>query len=311
VSKSPAFQFYPKDWLGDPEIMLMDWDAKAMHLHCICIAWTQSDACSLPDDDEVLRKWLQVSDVDDWEKRLKKQIFSAWKLENGRWVQSRLKREKNKQLERSEKMKNAAEKRWNKEQCKSNAKAMQKQCSSSSSSSSSTNTHTLHDMDINKKQKGKTRDPDLETADFIWKHVDGLAPGQKKPNMETWANDIRKMREIDKRPLEDIKKVFLWAHNDEFWKANIRSPAKLRKQFDALNIKRANGHETSQRPNPKKYPESRSARADRIWRERNGGEAAESDGDQLRGDIQSGAGLSASAESVGEILDGEFTREKS
>jgi len=71
-------------------------------------------------------------------------------------------------------------------------------------------------------------------------------------------------------------------------------------------------HETSQGlHNNKTYPESRSARADRIWRERNGGETTQGDVDQLRRDIQSGAGLSASAESVGEILDGEFTREKS
>lgn len=31
--------------------------------------------------------------------------------------------------------------------------------------------------------------------------------------------------------------VFIWAHNDSFWSANIRSPAKLHKQFEELSAK--------------------------------------------------------------------------
>lgn len=134
MGKSPAFQFYPRDWLGDPEIMLMDWDARAMHLHCMCIAWMQADACALPNNDAILMRWLGVNNSDDWEKRLKPQIFSAWKLEGGNWIQTRLKREKIKQLEFSEKRKKAADARWKNNVAPHDASAMQVECSSSSSS---------------------------------------------------------------------------------------------------------------------------------------------------------------------------------
>ncbi|PUB87046.1 MAG: hypothetical protein DBP02_02030 [gamma proteobacterium symbiont of Ctena orbiculata] len=92
--------------------------------------------------------------------------------------------------------------------------------------------------------KQKPANPeDLELAMWIWGLIDGLAPGQKKPNFNTWADDIRKMREIDKRTHDDIKAVFEWAHNDSFWKTNIRSPSKLREKFDGLNTKRLNARQ--------------------------------------------------------------------
>lgn len=93
------------------------------------------------------------------------------------------------------------------------------------------------------KTKGKKKSPspeDVGVATWMWEHIDILAPGQKKPNFEIWADDIRKLRQIDGRSLDDIKAVFQWAHNDDFWRTNIRSPAKLRDRFDDLNAKRLN-----------------------------------------------------------------------
>lgn len=129
MSKSPAFQFYPKQWLGDNNVILMDWDARAMHLHLMCIAWQMEIPCTLPDDDEILQKF--VGNPNGWE-RLKKQIFRAWRLENGLWIQDGLAREHQKQLDNSDKRRLAAAARWqqNQESCKSNADAMQMQCSS-------------------------------------------------------------------------------------------------------------------------------------------------------------------------------------
>lgn len=110
--KSPAFQFYPKQYLGDDNVMLMDWDARAMHLHFMCIAWQQENPCTLPDDDELLRKW--VWNPPDWD-RLKKQIFRAWKLKDGYWVQEGLLREYVKQQRFSESRKRNAAARWARE----------------------------------------------------------------------------------------------------------------------------------------------------------------------------------------------------
>ena len=45
------------------------------------------------------------------------------------------------------------------------------------------------------------------------------------------------MIRIDKRSERDILDVIDFALNDDFWKLNIRSADKLRKQFDNLYVK--------------------------------------------------------------------------
>ena len=90
----------------------------------------------------------------------------------------------------------------------------------------------------NKTPAKKFTDEDLLTADFVFKKIQQLNPGHEEPNFESWANDIRLMRERDGRSHEDIKSMFEWANNDDFWKTNILSPSKLRKQWDKLVIKK-------------------------------------------------------------------------
>ncbi|MED1407457.1 hypothetical protein P4U07_32980, partial [Bacillus mycoides] len=62
-------------------------------------------------------------------------------------------------------------------------------------------------------------------------------PSAKEPNLDKWADDFRLMRERDNRTDEAIKYLINWTQNDTFWRTNILSPAKLRKQFDALVVK--------------------------------------------------------------------------
>jgi AraC-like DNA-binding protein len=88
-----------------------------------------------------------------------------------------------------------------------------------------------------KQRQRKFTDVDIELAEMVFQGVRRLNPGHKTPNMETWANDVRKMREIDNRNPEQIRQVFQWANNDNFWQGNILCPEKLRKQFDQLLIK--------------------------------------------------------------------------
>ena len=46
------------------------------------------------------------------------------------------------------------------------------------------------------------------------------------------------MRERDRRTHREICELFSWAQDDEFWKANVLSPSKLREKWDQLTIKR-------------------------------------------------------------------------
>ncbi|WP_299940900.1 helix-turn-helix domain-containing protein [uncultured Microbulbifer sp.] len=88
-----------------------------------------------------------------------------------------------------------------------------------------------------KENRVNATDEDYALANFILKGVRRLQPKFKPPNLDRWADDCRKLRELDNRSLREIARVFTWANNDDFWQSNILSPAKLRKQFDRLQIK--------------------------------------------------------------------------
>lgn len=86
---------------------------------------------------------------------------------------------------------------------------------------------------------------DVDVAQSIWQGVLAIRPNHKPPNLNAWANDIRLMREQDGRTHEEIRDLFAWANRDDFWRTNILSPAKLRKQWDQLAIKRTSGKQNT------------------------------------------------------------------
>ena len=88
------------------------------------------------------------------------------------------------------------------------------------------------------KKKFVYTDDDLKVANWIFGLIKHLSPNAKTPNLANWANEIRLMRERDKRTHKDICELFKWANQDSFWATNILSPAKLREKWDQLDIKR-------------------------------------------------------------------------
>lgn len=54
----------------------------------------------------------------------------------------------------------------------------------------------------------------------------------------SWPNDVRLMRERDGRSHAEIWDLFSWANTDDFWRANILSPAKLRAKWPTLEAQR-------------------------------------------------------------------------
>ncbi len=62
-------------------------------------------------------------------------------------------------------------------------------------------------------------------------------PDLKKPDLQKWANAFDLMIRIDNRNPDRIAQVIEWSQKDLFWKNNILSPDKLRKQFDNLELK--------------------------------------------------------------------------
>ena len=85
---------------------------------------------------------------------------------------------------------------------------------------------------------------DLATAKHIWEGVHRITPRAKSPNLDSWANTVRLIREIDKFSDQEIRSIFDWANRDEFWSSNILSPTNLRKhaaKLHGLSQKAVNG----------------------------------------------------------------------
>lgn len=75
---------------------------------------------------------------------------------------------------------------------------------------------------------------DYKSANLLKTLIQENLPTFKEPNIDNWASDIDKLHRIDKYTYEQIDFIIRWCQNDDFWRGNILSPAKLRKQFITL-----------------------------------------------------------------------------
>jgi len=89
---------------------------------------------------------------------------------------------------------------------------------------------------------------DRKLAEWMFVLVVKIQPQAKNPNFDKWANTIRLMREQDKRTLTEIRELFDLSNKDDFWKANIRSPEKLRSKWDDLDARRSTGRLGNSKP---------------------------------------------------------------
>jgi len=114
MAKSPAFQFYPKDFLADENVMAMELEELGAYIRLMCICWIEG---SIPAD---VRRLARLCGCDS--KRMAElwqaiePCFEPHPTEEGRLIHPRLEREREKQAEhrakKSEAGKEGAKKRW-------------------------------------------------------------------------------------------------------------------------------------------------------------------------------------------------------
>jgi len=109
MGKSPAFQFYPADWLSSPKIMLMTPAEEGAYIRLLAIAW-ESEDCSLPDDDAILARLSRLND--DWTKGGSSLLRQCFVSRNGRLYNERLLQEREKQRQWREKSSQGGKKSW-------------------------------------------------------------------------------------------------------------------------------------------------------------------------------------------------------
>ncbi len=102
------------------------------------------------------------------------------------------------------------------------------------------NDKNVENKDIKTSRHKQVYDPNsipYRSANYLFKKIVEINPTVKTPNFQKWSDDMRLLIENDKREPKHVAEVIDWIFNDSFWRTNILSPAKLRKQFDAIDTK--------------------------------------------------------------------------
>lgn len=86
-------------------------------------------------------------------------------------------------------------------------------------------------------------------VDAMVKRMPGAKVPNKSADRQRWAEEIEKMKRLDKRSESDIWKALNYAITDSFWQTNIRSTRKFREKFETLL-------EQSQRPGRRRQQEA-------------------------------------------------------
>ena len=149
--RAPAFQFYPRQFSGDDQVMAMDLDTIGAHILLMCNAAASPERYRIEADERAIRNRVRNPGDRDW-KRIKTQLLrGAWKptTDGLWWEQEGLRRAHEKQQAFSDAQRSRARGRWGNAgslpdvvpgECRRDAEedagTVPETCSSSSSSSS-------------------------------------------------------------------------------------------------------------------------------------------------------------------------------
>jgi hypothetical protein len=138
-------------------------------------------------------------------------------------------------LKKSKAGKKGNEIRWNNR----SAIAEKSQCDGSVIASKVKESKVKESKERTLSQRNKFSDEGIEIklAAELYADMKENNPSCKKPNLQSWASNIDMMLRVDKRNVEDIRKIIDFSQHDNFWKSNILSTNKLREKFDQLILK--------------------------------------------------------------------------
>lgn len=120
---SPAFQFYPKDFLASSAVAEMNLEQVGAFVILLAYAWNED---GLPEDEETLARLLRLPQkkfTSIWSR-----VRSRFELSNGKWRNARLEVERAKQAINRHKKQEAARSRWDKVPEISNAPGLRTHC---------------------------------------------------------------------------------------------------------------------------------------------------------------------------------------
>jgi uncharacterized protein YdaU (DUF1376 family) len=252
-NKSPAFQFYPKDYLSDINVQVMSLSERGAYMNLLCHEWLEG---GLPDDDDILSILSGLGK--EWFGKSGEKIRKCFTIKSGKFINPRLEKERKNQKERKKKRSDAGKKgnetRWGKgsediakgSQCDNNAIAKDRSTTTSSSTPATTKNIKTFLSDSE----------EIRLVDYFISQIKINKSDFKDPNKQNWAKDFDLMIRRDKRQAKEIAELIKWCQNDSFEMTNVLCPDKLRKRFDQLAMKMKSkggqrGTNLGSKPSPK------------------------------------------------------------
>ena len=174
----PYFAMYPRDWMSDPRVQIMDLREEGAYFRLLLLCWTYDDTCTLPDDDHLLARLLGIAE-EEW-LQLRQVLVEGEQAvfqhnEEGRLYNRRLMREWKNAMDRSEKARKAAQSRWASDgnadamrtHSDGNADAMHGQCHTEAEAEAYTDTDTEVCKDTRVSDPGRAGPPHGDTLDDV------------------------------------------------------------------------------------------------------------------------------------------------
>lgn len=97
----------------------------------------------------------------------------------------------------------------------------------------------LGDRDGNGEKETRAHDPEITG---LCQHLaDRMLANDPKakvaPDSDRWLTDMRLLVQRDERPAAEVRRIIDFCQADQFWRANVLSPGKLREKFGQLLLK--------------------------------------------------------------------------
>jgi len=267
--KPPAMPFFARDFLQSKRVRRMTLVQVAFYVFLLLESWDNDPVGYLPEGFE-LWKLARAESKADFEAQGGQFVLDCFERDQqGRLYSPRLvairEEQENYRAHQSESGKLGAKARWHRDgephgdphgephgdpmatpmaNAMANPMASRWPSSASSSASSlapSSSASGLRPGEHAKKQRALLVPPPeaVALAEHLRQRIVENNPQAKitASQLNGWADDVRLMLDRDHRDPAEVRAVIDWCQRDEFWKANILSASKLRKQFDQLRMK--------------------------------------------------------------------------
>lgn len=255
-NKRPSFQFYPKDWLSDLQILLLSPEYEGAYIRMLAYCWVED---GLPLDDDSLAKISRLNE--GWFKggsTALLKFFYEGTCEGGRRLfNKRLDLERAKQNDwlaksREGGLKSAAKRAKEQSKGGSTKPTSSRPLEPRGNSSTATSSSNIVTTNVVTSSQKVFTDEVMKLSDFLKACISKNSPSFKG-DPRKWDDDIDKMIRLDNRKAIEVAHVIRFCQEDDFWRANILSGRKLREKYDQLFLKAKGSFEQKQKTEVKSY----------------------------------------------------------